>query len=476
MRPGATPRYCARCGARLASDNTATACRPCQRTAREAGERPPEVPREFWDDPQLRDALIRERHIGHAVRSYREHPFHGQRPISQSLAAKWLNISQTQLSRIEKGRPLHDLDRLIQWAKTLRIPTEMLWFSLPDSEAKYLASTAVSPSNSIITLDNPTDAPRSESQVTTDPLHESFAADTVEDVKRREFLIGAATAAGFSAIGAITAREAIRLEIGSSLIGRSSVTDVDEWREICAEYGESYPATEPTELLKSLMVDMYSLKAAMQAIPGESRQRALRGVGAMLSAFTAQTIANLGNLSEARRWWRTARNGADESEDPFTVLWIRGREIVRAGYEQRPVSAILQLIDELEARITGSSPITAMPQFLAGKAQALALMGGPAANEAENTLSRLKDSFDALPLPARTGHDSIFSWGEERLRFTESLTYTLEITVPRKRLKQRPLRSTRRTTCVAPHKLNCNAPCASSARAIRSRVLATHRK
>jgi len=134
MRPSATPRHCVRCGARLASDNTGIACSPCQRTAREAGERPPQVPREFWDHPQLRDALIRERHIGRAVRSYREHPFHGQKPISQSLAAKWLNISQTQLSRIESGRSLHDLDRLIQWAKTLRIPPELLWFSLPDEK------------------------------------------------------------------------------------------------------------------------------------------------------------------------------------------------------------------------------------------------------------------------------------------------------------------------------------------------------
>jgi len=131
MRPSGTPRYCARCGTRLASDNAGTACSPCQRAAREAGGQPPQVPPEFWGNPQLRDALIRDRHIGRAVRSYREHPFHGHKPISQSLAAKWLNISQTQLSRIESGRPLNDLDRLVQWAKTLRIPHELLWFSLP---------------------------------------------------------------------------------------------------------------------------------------------------------------------------------------------------------------------------------------------------------------------------------------------------------------------------------------------------------
>lgn len=132
MSKGTSPRYCNRCGARLASDNTDVACRPCQRAAQEAGLHPPEVPSDFWDNDQLRDALVRERHIGHAVRSYRKHPFHGQRQISQETAARWLSISQTQLSRIESGRPIYDLDRLIQWAKLLGIPPDLLWFALPE--------------------------------------------------------------------------------------------------------------------------------------------------------------------------------------------------------------------------------------------------------------------------------------------------------------------------------------------------------
>jgi hypothetical protein len=208
-----------------------------------------------------------------------------------------------------------------------------------------------------------------------------------------------------------------------SLSSRTGTTDVDEWREIAAEYGESYPATEPGILLQSLMVDLYGLQNAMQANTGNTDQCALRGVGAMLTAFTAQTIANLGHLRESRRWWRTARNAADDSQDPYTVLWIRGREIVRAGYEQRPLASILQLIDELEARLTDRPPASAMPEFLSGKAQTLALLGSSVSDEAEQTLNRLRNSFDTLPAHARSGN-SIHSWGEERLRFTESLTYT----------------------------------------------------
>lgn len=156
MGTDANARSCGRCGARLASDNTEPLCRPCQRTARPDSLRPPEVPPEFWDNEQLRDALTRERHIGHAVRSYRRHPFHGRRPIPQEVAARWLNISQAQLARIERGYPVTDLERLIQWAKTLRIPQELLWFTLPSDEPETTASLAAAPRKVMEVIDSAT--------------------------------------------------------------------------------------------------------------------------------------------------------------------------------------------------------------------------------------------------------------------------------------------------------------------------------
>lgn len=126
----ASARRCGRCGGLLAGDNQESPCRPCQRAARADESSPPEVPPEFWDNDELRAALVKERHIGHAVRSYRWHPFHGRKPIPQEVAARWLNISQAQLARIERGRPISDLERLTQWALTLRIPQELLWFTL----------------------------------------------------------------------------------------------------------------------------------------------------------------------------------------------------------------------------------------------------------------------------------------------------------------------------------------------------------
>src|SRR6266700_7618429 len=72
MATSASPRYCAGCGVRLARDNSDTVCRPCQRAARDASRRPPQVPRDFWYVDEIRDALAVERHMGHAVRAYRK--------------------------------------------------------------------------------------------------------------------------------------------------------------------------------------------------------------------------------------------------------------------------------------------------------------------------------------------------------------------------------------------------------------------
>ncbi len=253
-----------------------------------------------------------------------------------------------------------------------------------------------------------------------------LAGEDDEDVvKRRAFLMGLTALAGLGAAEPGMALESMRHGLNRALAERHAATDVDEWHEIVLEYGHTYAITAPGQLFKTLLVDLYGLQAAIGRYPNDDEtQRELRQVGAMLSAFTGQTIANLGYLREARRWWRTARQAADDSEDRYTMLWIRGREIVRAGYEHRPLTVILQLIDEAEARIGASPPVAALPEFLSGKAQTLALMGQAVSADTETTLIRLREAFDALPYPLRAANDSIFTWGEERLRFTESLAYT----------------------------------------------------
>lgn len=124
-----TQRYCARCGSRLNRYNLDSLCAPCGVASRDELQAPSPVPSAFWQTDQMRDALATW-HMGRVIFAYRTHPFHG-RPLPQELVANWLELTQAQLSRIEKGPAPEQLSKLIRWAKTIGIPPELLWFKLP---------------------------------------------------------------------------------------------------------------------------------------------------------------------------------------------------------------------------------------------------------------------------------------------------------------------------------------------------------
>ncbi|HZB28813.1 MAG TPA: XRE family transcriptional regulator [Streptosporangiaceae bacterium] len=85
------------------------------------------MPAHFWESDEMRRALA-TRHMGKIARAFRTHAY--GRPISQSVAASWFFLTQAQLSRIESGPPIQNIDRLVQWAHILRIPANLLWFPL----------------------------------------------------------------------------------------------------------------------------------------------------------------------------------------------------------------------------------------------------------------------------------------------------------------------------------------------------------
>ncbi len=131
-------RYC-RCGTHLAADNTGRQCARCDRASRDKLIAPPQVPAEFWQTEQFRQAFAAQ-HIGRVSRAFRMHPYHhavyGPGGISQALLGQWLGLRQPQVSRIETGPPILHLDTLHHWARTLPIPPRMLWFRLPAGQGQ----------------------------------------------------------------------------------------------------------------------------------------------------------------------------------------------------------------------------------------------------------------------------------------------------------------------------------------------------
>lgn len=131
--------YC-ECGTRLAADNAGPRCTGCLGRVRREAEGPPALPDHFWQTDQLRDAFAAQ-HIGLISVAYRQSPYH-RRPISQERLGGWLNLTQAQVSRIESGPPIRDLDRLTHWARTLRLPPALLWFDLPGQPRVPLAASS----------------------------------------------------------------------------------------------------------------------------------------------------------------------------------------------------------------------------------------------------------------------------------------------------------------------------------------------
>jgi transcriptional regulator with XRE-family HTH domain len=245
------------------------------------------------------------------------------------------------------------------------------------------------------------------------------------DMQRRTFVFGASGIAGLGFTAPALALETARHGLTLGLAQQRAEVAVDEWHAIVTEYGYSYQTSPPAELLDLLMVDVLGIQYAIdyheQAAASDMTMRELRRAGALLAALMAMTVANLGQVRQSERWWRSARQIAAQSGDVETVTWVRGREVVRALYEQRPLGLILRLVADAEAHASGV-PARALPELVSGKAQALALAGR--ADDATAALRRLNDIYASLPNEATADRDTVFSWADDRVRFTESFVYS----------------------------------------------------
>lgn len=135
-------RYC-QCGTRLGRHNDGDTCGPCAVKNRDArAQAPSHLPAEFWTTDQFRDAF-EARHMGLVSKAYRKHPTnlrdYGKAGVPQSTVAKWVGLTQAQVSRIENGGPIQHLDSLTLWARTLRIPNHLLWFTTTDNTDGHLS-------------------------------------------------------------------------------------------------------------------------------------------------------------------------------------------------------------------------------------------------------------------------------------------------------------------------------------------------
>src|SRR5437588_12404180 len=96
-------RRCHRCHTRLARDNTAGYCAACQAVSRDRFAAPLDVPAEFWEDTNIKEALA-ARHMGKVIRAYRYHRHHGRQALPEGVFARRFGVTAGPLSRLRRAR------------------------------------------------------------------------------------------------------------------------------------------------------------------------------------------------------------------------------------------------------------------------------------------------------------------------------------------------------------------------------------
>lgn len=248
----------------------------------------------------------------------------------------------------------------------------------------------------------------------------------VEPIHRRTLLAAVPAVAGLGALTVALGTETTRHELSAAFADASDERavpggDCDEWNEIVREYGYRYLATSPADLLGDLNADLRTIQVAVHAARDDAVRRRLCGAASRLAVFQGMVLGDLGDLHQGRRWWRTAVTLSDRCEDRSVMMWVRGRQIVRAQYEQLPVAAVLDLVRRAEP-IAATAPLVSWTEFVGGKAQALAMAGR--AEEARVTLTDVYRVFEQQPAEVVADSGSLLGWPIDRVRYTESYVYS----------------------------------------------------
>ncbi|WP_344843021.1 XRE family transcriptional regulator [Kribbella ginsengisoli] len=146
--------------------------------------------------------------------------------------------------------------------------------------------------------------------------------------------------------------------------------EVAEWRTVVGGHAGGFATAPPAERLPELTADLQLLRSGAAA-----GSAALAVPAAELAVLIALTLAQLGRLRSAERWWRTARATADGSAERRIASLARSWEATSGLAERRSLPGLLELADDA---LTLADRPEEVARALAGRAQVLAALGEPA--------------------------------------------------------------------------------------------------
>jgi tetratricopeptide (TPR) repeat protein len=208
-------------------------------------------------------------------------------------------------------------------------------------------------------------------------------------MKRRSLLRGA-LAAGMTGPAA-AALTAARTDLDTALSDRAA-GDLSFWESTAERHSYGYSGNPPTDVLSDLLVDLAELKPLLAVSQTVAARTRLCRVVAQMAGMTAIVLHDLGNHRESARWFHTAGQAADESEDDALHAWVLGREaMVPLNFGG---SAVANELAERARALSGSTTSAATALACAVAARAYAASGNrsdalAAVTEAEQIMERL---------------------------------------------------------------------------------------
>jgi len=338
---------CASCGVKLAADQRGQVCSPCSR-GRIDTDQPRAQRAEFWQRPAVRDALAAQ-HFGQLLKAYRtEH----DPVLTQATVARWLGMSQVQVSRLE--RPVapapSDLVKLTRWATALRVPADLLWFSTPG-------------------------APR-----------------TVVDVDRRDMLklAGAAAVGASGALADPPWRRLADTLAGSRAPDTATVTAVENRTRGFFDAEETVPARQ---LVATLRAHHRTVRTLVENTTDDGLRRRLFTSAGETEALAGWVLFDTGRPDEAQRVLNGAVDTARISGDRALVACILGYWSYLLASTGDTPGAVRMLADASDY-VRGSDAAT-QAWILARRAEEQATIGDTAS--AVRSLDQAVAVFDYVP-------------------------------------------------------------------------------
>lgn len=189
---------------------------------------------------------------------------------------------------------------------------------------------------------------------------------------RREFLTDVAG----TAIAPVVASDLLAQGFAARLAGGPSA---DAWEAKLAAYGTDYMSMGAADIQRRVAGELVVIQQQLD-------QPRLWAAAARLMTLYAKTFPGADG-SAAVRWYRMAATAADQSGDPGTRVWVRGRAAIALGYEGASLGVADVLADQALALGDGR-PSLGLLNAVYGKAHAAALRGDRATALALDTQGR----------------------------------------------------------------------------------------